>query len=397
MRCLRLVATLVVLGIVAYWIATLAGVASPILSLVYTVALPIVPPAAWWAVVRARQELRQFILLAAGAVTFQGVGSLLWYVAFLQDGSRVPRPPGFWTPFLYVALLLATASAWSAVRSQLRLRQAMLDYSLVFAAGACVAVAVLEHQLHMGLSAETLDAAMRPILGLLLVVLIASAMLGRWQGLPLPVGLVGLALLFNAGGSLWFSYFVARNAYVDDRYPDLLWFTGGGIALIAVSAIILRIDRPIRLAREPLPGVSPLALLLVTAGAWCTAAAVTLYGGLADQQGALCAGAAAVAWIGLAGLLRTVGALRESRAAYRRLDAAHLSLERARELADGVVRDRDATITQLAQRNVELTAIQTLLGSVLDLADERTNGELRSRLEETAGDIAAWLPPDRTD
>ena len=76
---------------------------------------------------------------------------------------------------------------------------------------------------------------------------------------------------------------------------------------------------------------------------------------------------------------------------------AHVALESAREEADALVRERDATIAQLAQRNVELTAIQALLGSVFDLADERSNGELRSRLKETADDLAAWLPPKDPD
>lgn len=76
---------------------------------------------------------------------------------------------------------------------------------------------------------------------------------------------------------------------------------------------------------------------------------------------------------------------------------AHAWLEQERERSDALVAERAATITKLAQRNMELTTIQALLGSVFDLADERSNGELRARLEETAEDLAAWLPPREND
>lgn len=376
----------------AYWLATLVGVASSALSFVYTVVLPLVVPFAWWAAVRAQGQLRRFVLLAASAITFQGIGSLLWYVAYLENGSQVPDPPGYWTPFLYVALLLSVAAVWTGVRDALRLHSAMLDYSIVMAAFACLTVAVVDVP-NADFSAQTLDAVARPTLCLLLVVLIASAALGRWQGLPLPVGLVGISLLFTAAGSVWFSYLVAHQAYVDDRWPNLLWFTGAVIALVAAATIILRIDRPIRMSREALPGISPLALLVVQAGALGMAAAVTLSGVLRSHELSLWVGGGAVAWIGLAGLLRALGALRETRGAYRRLDEAHLSLERAHDRTDQLVAERDTTIEELARRNVELTAIQTMLGSVFDLADERSNGELRTRLEEAAEDIVAWLPP----
>jgi hypothetical protein len=352
-----------------------------------------VPPLAWWAAARALPELRRFVVLAAAAITLQALGSVLWYVAFLHNGSKVPEPPGFWTPFLHVALLLGVAAAWTGVRDAVRPRQALLDYSVVFAAGACVAVAVLEHELETGWSLASLDAAFRPVVNVLLVTLIASAGLGRWQGLPLPVGLLALGQLFSAAGDLLFAYFSARHAYVDDRWTDLLWLTGAVIAMVTAASVILRVDRPIRLSRRALPGVSPLALLLATVTAWAVAAAVTMYGALADEHAALYVGLAACAWIGLAASLRTLGALRETRAAYLRLDQAHLSLEQASDHADQLVRERDATIDQLAQRNVELTAIQAMLGSLFELADARSHGELRSRLQEKAEEITSWLPP----
>lgn len=380
-----------------YWVATFAGVPSPVLSLVFTVTLPLVPPLGWWAVKRAVPELRRFAILATAGITFQGVGSVLWYVAFLENESKVPQPPGYWTPFLHIALLLGVAAAWVGVRDALRRRQAMLDYSVVVAAGACVAVAVLEQEFQSGWSLASFDAAFRPLVNVLLVTLIASAALGRWHGLPLPVGLLALGQLFSAAGDLLFAYFTARGEYVDDRWTGLLWLTGAVIAMVTAASVILRIDRPIRLTRQALPGVSPLALLLATVGAWSVAVAVALYGVLSDHRASLYAGLAAGAWIGIAAPLRTLGALQEARAAYQRLDEAHLSLEKASERAEQLVHERDQTIAQLAQRNVELTAIQTMLGSLFELADERSDGELRSRLEETADDLTSWLPQAERD
>jgi hypothetical protein len=286
---------------------------------------------------------------------------------------------------------MGAAAAWVAVRKALRPGQALLDYSVVVAAGACLAVAVFEPQLHSGWSAATFDAAGRPILNVLLVTVIVSAAIGRWQALPLPVGLLALGQLFSASGDLLFAFESARWTYDDDRWTNLLWITGAVIAIVTATSVILRIDRPIRFTRHALPGVSPLALLLTNASAWSIAAAVAVYGAVTDRSGALYAGVAAAAWIGLAALIRTLGSLRETRSAYQRLDAAHLALETIKEQHDG-------TIAELAQRNIELTAVHAMLGSLLQLADERSDGELRSRLEESGQELMDWLPgADRGD
>ncbi len=379
-----------------YWAMTLAGAPSPLLSTVFTATLVFLPPLVWWAALRAPDELRRFGLLVATAATLQLVGSVLWYVAFLKNGSRVPEPPGFWTPFLHLALIFGVAGAWVGVRKALDLRQAALDYSIVFAAASAVAVAAVGQRFETGLSAASLDAAVRPFFNVMMVTLVGSATLGRWQGLPLPVGLFGVAQLFSASGDLLFGYLTAQNAYVDDRWTGLLWFTGAVIAMFAAATMICRVDRPILgLAREPLPSVSPRALFVAFAAAFAVAQSVTLYGALADHLAALLVGIAAVAWIALAGALRILGALEELRAAYRRLDQAHLALERAHDENQHVVAERDQTIEDLARRTVVLSALQTMFGSLLQLADERSDGDLRARLEETAEDIASWLPDER--
>ncbi|MDQ3630497.1 MAG: hypothetical protein M3417_04305, partial [Actinomycetota bacterium] len=79
-------------------------------------------------------------------------------------------------------------------------------------------------------------------------------------------------------------------AYTDNRWTGAVWFTGVLVAMLAAAAMILRVDRPIRLSREALPAVSPCALILAAVGAWTVAGAVTLYGALGDRPEALYAG-----------------------------------------------------------------------------------------------------------
>lgn len=393
--------TLAVLGggvLVAYWVATLLAVDEGALNLAFTVVVILVLPVGWWAVLAAPAQLRRFVALAVGALSSQVIGSILWYVEYLHRSSGMLPSLGYWSPLMYLALVMAAAAAWTGVRGILRPRDVMLDCSIVVAAAASVAFAVTEHHLRRaGWSLTAVDAMLRPLLSLLIVVLIVSAVLGRWQALPLAMGLFGASLLVDAGGLLFASYFESRGVYTNDRWPDLLWCTAAVIALFAALTIIARIDRPLRLSREALPGVSPFPLLITITIAWAIAGEMILHGAMTRDEPALIGGVAGVAWIGVAAVLRITAALYETRTAYRCLDDAHFSLEQARERADQLATQRDAIITQLEQRNVELVTIQTMLGPLLDMADERTNGQLRSNLEETGEDLAAWLSLCRSE
>jgi hypothetical protein len=393
----RLIVIAALVGLGAYWLATFAGVPSSTLSLVFTLALPVLPPLVLWAAWRAPPSLRLFTRLAAAAASFQAVGSVLWYMAFLRNGSEVPEPPGFWTPFLHVALAFGAAAAWAGVRSVIRLRQAALDYSIVFAAAACVAAVAVGEQLETGFEPASLDAVVRPVLNVAMVTIVASAALGRWQGLPLPVALLGLAQLFSASGDLLFGFLTAQGAYSDDRWTGLLWLTGAVIGMVGASAVILGVVRPVRMAREPLPVISPKALLIAAVAASAIAATATLYGALADHRAALIAGVLASLWIGVAVPLRTLAAVQEARAAYRRLDEAHRELERVSDQTADLVHEHAMTIDTLARRNAELSAVHVMLGALLEEVDERTQGELRARLEEVGDDLAAWVPEPGSD
>lgn len=368
--------------VVGDWAAVVARVDEHPLDVVFTVVVISVFPVGCLAIARAAPHLRRFVVLAVSALFFQMLHNGLRYLTggHLSDF-------GTWTVFLWIAMVLGVAAAWVGVRDIVRPRDTLLDYSVVVAAAASVAVAMVGHA-HGGWSFQTITEVVRCLLSLLTVVIIASATLGRWQALPIPVGLVGVSLVFDAAGFLWMSYFISKGTYTTDRWPTALWFSAAVLALLAGLCVIAGIDRPIRLARHALPGMSPVSLLAPALVALGLATGVAVHGAVSASSSSLFAGIGAIVWIAVAALLRTTAALSEARTAYRGLDAAHLELERAHERSAELV-------AKLERRNLELTTIQTLLGEVFEIADERSDGQLRSNLEETGADLARWLPPSR--
>jgi hypothetical protein len=267
----------------------------------------------------------------------------------------------------------------------LRPRDAFVDYSIVIAAAVSIAVAIIGRHLGAPWTASTISDVVSAVLSLLIVVIIGSAALGRWQALPIPVGLVGLSLLFDAAGFLLSSYSFTEGPYTNNRWPTALWLTAAAIGLLAALAVIAGEDRPIRLTRKPLPGTSPASVLVPAAVALAVPAAIALHGAMESDSIALYSGLGAVIWIAVATLVRSTLAIAETRAAYSDLDGAHLELERAHERSSQLV-------TELGRRNLELTTIQTMLGEVFEIADERSEGQLRSNLESAAADLTEWLP-----
>lgn len=389
-RCRRL-ATAAGIVLLAYWIATIANVSPGVLNLAFTLVVIVIFPAGWLAVRNAPTHLRRFATLGVGALFFQIIANVLWYIEYLDRSSAHLPALGVWSAFLYLAFILGIGAAFVGVRDILHPRDAFLDYSIVIAAAASIGVAIIGHHFHGGWSITTADLILHPLLSLLIIVIIGSAALGRWQALPVPVGLVGISLLFDAVGFLWASYFQAEGAYTSDRWPNLMWFTCAVIVLLAALVIVAGIDRPIRLARKAVPGVSPLPLLATALVALALGAGVALHGALTHSRASLFAGLAAVAWIAVASLFRTTAALSETRSAYQDLEKAHFSLEQAREHAARVVAQRDEKIAQLAQRNVGLTAVETAFAPLMHMANERTNGQLRSNLEDAGDELAEWL------
>jgi hypothetical protein len=371
----------------AYFLATVGGAPQALLSPLYSVFLVPVPFVVWWAYRRAPAELRRLILLLAWAATLWLVGSLVWYVYYFAGGSQVPEPPGTWDIFLVLARLLVIAAIVDAMRSLMSIRLAALDASVVCAATVALGAAFIARGLEGGVSTPALFTLNRPLLGIVTLMLIVSAVLGSWQGLPLSIVLMALGEVALTVGSLIYSYQAINDDFVDDRWAGLAWAGGAALSIIAASVIIARVDRPIRVAaRSRIPqhpaGTRPVLLVALT-GLLLTLG-TALYGLAADKPAVALVGVAAGAWIGAAMAFRARSSIRTAETAYDRLDEAHRDSERSRdELA--------AANHELARANVELRTLHVAMADVLNLADERTHGRMRELIEDTGEDLAGLL------
>src|ERR671937_538648 len=74
-RRFRALSLLGAAGFVAYAAAVVLGAPRPILTLVFTGVMILVPPSVWWAYARAPHVLRRPFLLLAIAATFWLIGS----------------------------------------------------------------------------------------------------------------------------------------------------------------------------------------------------------------------------------------------------------------------------------------------------------------------------------
>jgi hypothetical protein len=84
---LLVVGTLASGVLVAYTAATAAGAPAAVLSVVFTMTVPLVAPLAWWAFTRAPAELRLLVGFIAAAATLWFIGSLVWFYYFVDAGS----------------------------------------------------------------------------------------------------------------------------------------------------------------------------------------------------------------------------------------------------------------------------------------------------------------------
>src|SRR5919204_4212596 len=111
---LRILSGAAVCFALAYAAATVAGAPRSVLDTVFTMTIPLVVPAGWWAFVRAPEELRTCLCLLAGAATLWLIGSLGWYVYFVRAGNTVPAPAGPWEIAFATAYALAAGGLYVA-------------------------------------------------------------------------------------------------------------------------------------------------------------------------------------------------------------------------------------------------------------------------------------------
>lgn len=364
----------------AYATAVAAGAPKPILTFVFTGLMILVPPAVWWAYARAPAQLRRPVLLLAFAATLWLIGSAIWQVLYLANGNRVPHPPGVWDAFFIAAQLLVIAALVLAMRSLISFRLATLDAVIVTAAGVALAAPFVRRGLEHGADAASVVTLNRPILSIVILMLIASAALRSWEGVPLSMAMLALAEAILTVGNLVYAFEAVQNRYVDERWATLAWGGGAIAALLGAATVILRVDRPVRVGtsgRIPGHAVGSTRVLLVSLSGLLLSCGVAAYGVTIGSRGLTIAGLASCVAIGVAMAFRATDSISSAERAYARLDRALAETEKTRD--------------DLARANAEIRTIQIAYAEVLNLADERTEGRIRELIEDTGDELAAIL------
>ncbi len=378
-----------VLGAVfaVYTLATLMPTPSALLSVARNVFVLPIPFVTWWAHARSPAPMRRSLFLFGVAALVWMAGTAIWYAEFFAAGNDVPKPPGPADGFFLSARILIIAAIVAALRSVMRPRIAALDASVVIAAGLAVGAALIGHRLEEGFSASTLVTLNGPILGVLILMLIASAAIGSWEGISRFFAFFGAGIVALTAGTFIYSYHAVRETYADDRWSGLVWAAAAVLILLAATVIILGVDRPLRIVdRAAIPNHPPgsNSVLLLFLGALALTLGVALYGDVAEIRTVALVGVGASVAIGIAMALRAREAIRTAEDAYARLDRALAESERARdELA--------AANEDLVRVNMELRVMHTAFADLLNLADERSSGRMRELIEDTGDELAKLL------
>lgn len=386
-RRFRALALVIGAGLIVYMLGAVLGAPTSVLSPYFSVFMLPVPFVVWWAYTKAPPDLRLLILLLAWAATLWLVGSLVWYGFYFAAGSTIPEPPGPWDGPLVLARLLVIAAIVVAMRTLISFRIAILDAWVICTATIALGAAFVWHGLADEVSAASLFTLNRPLLGIVTLVLLASAALGSWQGLPLSIVLMGLGEVALTVGSLIYSYQAVQDAYVDDRWAGLAWATGAGLSILAASTIILGIDRRVSIGartRIPQHPAGSRAVLLVSLSALVLSVSVAGYGLLAGFGALALVGLFASLTIGVSIALRARDSIRTAEDAYTRLDQALVDSERTRDQL--VTANED-----LGRANLELRTLHVAMTDLLNLADERTEGRMRELIEDTGSELAELL------
>lgn len=386
-RRFRIVAAVLGALFLAFLLATLLPTPSPVLSVARNVFLLPIPFVVWWAYRRSPSSLRLPLLLFAIAATVWLVGSAVWYSHFFAAGAEVPKPPTAADGFFLLGRLLIIGGIVIALRSAIPFRIAALDVAVIVSAGIALGAAFIGHRLEEGFTASTLVTLNGPILGVTILMLIASAAVGSWEGVPRSFLLLGAGIAALTVGTLIYSFQAVRETYVDDRWAGLPWSVAAVLVLLAASLIVLGIDRPVWLAsRAAIPGRPPgaNAVLLLSLGALALTLGVAFHGYSTENGPVALVGVMTGVTVGIGMALRARSSIRTAESAYARLDRALSESERARdELA--------AANDDLARVNMELRVMHTAFADLLNLADERSSGRMRELIEDTGDELATLL------
>jgi hypothetical protein len=380
-----LVVVLVAL-LAAYTVLTLLPTPSAVVSVARNLFVLPIPIAVWWAFRRAPAGMRRPLFLFGVAALIWTAGTIVWYAEFFAAGASVPEPPGPADGFFLTARLFIIAGIVAAVRSAVSFRIAALDAALIISAGLAVGAAIVGPHLEGDFTASTLVTLNGPILGVVILMLLASAAFGSWEGLPRSFIFLGAGVAALTAGTFIYSYRALLNTYVDDRWAGLPWSVAAVLILLATSIIILGLDSRVRIARAAIPHrpPGPNAVLFLSLAALAMTLGVGAYGHVAGIRTVAAVGFVASISVGVSMALRAREAFRNAEEGYARLDRALAEAERSG--------DNLAIVNEeLRQANVQLRAMQIALADALNLADERSEGRLRELIEGTGEELAELL------
>lgn len=386
-RKFRTLAAVLVALFLAFLLATLLPTPSPVLSVARNVFLLPIPFAVYWAYRRAAPALRLPLFLFALAAIVWLIGSAVWYAYFFAAGGEVPKPPTAADGFFLAGRVLIIAGIVAALRSAIPFRIAALDALVILSAGLALGTSFIGHRLEEDFTASTLVTLNGPVLGVVILMLIASATVGSWKGVPRSFLLLGAGIASLTIGTLVYSFQAVREVYVDDRWAGLPWSAAAVLVILAASLIVLRIDHPVRVApRAAIPNRPPgaNAALFVSLAALSLTLGVAFYGYASDTRPVAVVGVVTSVLIGVAMALRAREAIRTAEDAYARLDLALAEAEHSR---DELVLAND----DLQRANVQLKTLQISLAEALNLADERSHGRMRELIEDTGEELAELL------
>lgn len=373
--------------LLVYLGAKLLGASGGFLGAGFALPLLAIAPVGWLALLRAPPGQRHLWTIYSAAATCALIGGILWSRAFVAH--HVPLvAPGPWDICFFVAYAIAVVGAYAAVRGAISFRHAALDSFVIVAAGFAVGTALVSRGLEGGVEPGSLTTVVRPVLGVVMLTLIASALLER-EGVLLSIALVGAGQAFFTIGSFLYSYDAVQGQYTDAPWVYVAWTPGFGLSILAGAVVILGVDRRL----QPFPPSSiaghprgAKAVLHGSLAALAVSVATAFYGNLTGQPAVLVVGLLATVTIGGAMALRASNSIRELEAAYARLDHGRLAEEQARD-------ELSRANEELARINVELRVVHTAFGDLLELANERTEGGLQREIEDSGDELARLLSP----
>ena len=364
---------------VVFTTASIAGAPSSWLSVTYYVPMVAVPVVAYLAHRSARchpevaDQAQLWRWLKYGAYLW-AAGSFLWLAYYLNNphsvfGRGISLGP--WDAFIDAGYVCALIGVVSTLRDSIHFRLAFADAVVLGGAGFAAVAAFVNHGLENGVTPTSLVTLFRPILGILLLTLIAAAAAGARGGVPLSTATIGLGQVFLYTGSLVYAYGAVQNHHAEDRWSDMFYATGACIAICAGLLVVMRVDRPVFAPSTGIPGhpAGSRVALTIALGAAAVSAGAIAYGYHDGSGPTVAVGCAAVIAIVAGGWLRTQITYGALEAACAERDAARLS----------ALSERQALIDLLGFVNDE---VEERFRDLLDEAGSTLANAVRDYLEE---------------